>query len=168
MGEENFRNWVSVIPQPKLQVDFVSTIDIYYRVNIPGMPETTICIRVDNDGNLFLKNLNANNNPNRGIPDCRNHPELCTFLSQDSITKIAEKQLFEKGMSPWRHEFVWVNVNTFKENDCPSILLAGHYVWKVSNTLSVHDKLAKGKTIQINASTGEVENIGEWKTQGMF
>ena len=86
-----------------------------------------------------------------GLPDCVAHPEECEFpIDGDDAKRIAEQAGLEAGLEDWRIGFIWWGAEYQT------------YVWQVHNTLTKRS----GRTLVLDANTGEVLHVGEWVVNG--
>ncbi len=92
-----------------------------------------------------------------GIPNIINNPSAANFkIDEEQARVIAKNAGLEDGIVGWRTAFHWYggNLNT--------------YVWSVQNTLQEDSKFAysaNGREIIIDANSGKVLNISEWRCQ---
>ncbi|MDI6602567.1 MAG: hypothetical protein QME57_00400 [Patescibacteria group bacterium] len=105
---------------------------------------------VDIDGNVIFERDVI------GIPQCLANPKECYFpVDEQKAISIAKDAGLEQGIKAWETDFHWYG------GDLKT------YVWTVSNTLSeslTPGFQASGKSIVIDANSGEVIMISEWQT----
>lgn len=125
--------------------------DMVYSLNIPEKPyaAASISFPVDTNGNA----INVENDA-IGFPECKLHPEECTFpIDEAEAIDIAKDAGIEQGIRKWETSFHWF------AGDLKT------YVWTVSNMLyesSVPSHEARGKTVVIDANSGKVCMVSEW------
>lgn len=107
----------------------------------------------------FLLDGNGKVLPNTrvfGLPDCVDHPGECNFPIDQSIAiDLAKNAGLVEGLAEWETVFAW----TFTSLDDP---VSGTYVWKVSNTLMSGPRELSGKTLVIDANSGEILDHMGW------
>lgn len=93
-----------------------------------------------------------------GILDCIDNPEKCDFpIDEATAIQIAKNAGLEDGITDWKTSLHWYG------GDLKT------YVWTVQNTLSEtpHSKdqgySASGKTVVIDANSGEVKEVSQWQ-----
>ncbi len=86
-----------------------------------------------------------------GLLDCVNEPAECVVeVTEEQATHIAQSAGLEPGIRPWKTSFHWhAGVKT--------------YVWTVQNTLYVGQDRWSGRTALIDANSGELYLIAEWR-----
>ena len=86
-----------------------------------------------------------------GLLDCVNEPAECVVeVTEEQARHIAQSAGLEPGIRPWKTSFHWhAGVKT--------------YVWTVQNTLYVGQDRWSGRTALMDANSGELYLIGEWR-----
>ena len=86
-----------------------------------------------------------------GIGECARDSALCAFpIDEEKAVRIAKRAGFDEGIRPWVISFHWASQY-------------GRFAWTISNTLSVGTECyASGKSIEIDANTGQIFGRYEW------
>lgn len=90
----------------------------------------------------------------RGIADCVNHPEACTFaVDRATAIEAAKRAGFEAGRTPWEVLFAWV-----------SGIPVPSYHWTIKNMtkLEADSCSGEGRIMVIHSGTGEVLTTQMW------
>jgi len=92
-----------------------------------------------------------------GIPDCIGNPGECQFpVSETQAIALARHAGLEEGIKPWTTSFYWYSGEVQS------------YVWAVTCTIeenknpAMHEYSASGKSVIIDANSGDIIKIGEW------
>jgi hypothetical protein len=107
-----------------------------------------------------------------GLPPCAREPDACDFrIGPDSAAALARTAGFPQGVSPWSITLRWL-APTYRvgpaaidpRGDPPTG--TKHWAWAVATTTYLAGAAIRGRTLWLNAATGEI--IGESSWGGMF
>lgn len=118
-----------------------------YSLKIPNKPfiDELIEFVVDDNGDVI------NEREASGIPNCIKSPIECDFpIDEERALFIAQEAGLEKGSESWKADFCWGDET---------------YVWNVQNILPEKKQgsvFAGGKSVVIDANTGQAITVGEW------
>ena len=146
MTEPYFNKYVTFDPWKTYKKNYFG-YTFYYNFRIPDRPfvNESISIKIDSLGIINVEKTH-------GVPDIKSNPVKGRFnIDEEKARQIAIKAGLEPGIDKWEICFNWDNSLT-------------KYVWSIKNALAISNNGSrdKGKTLIIDANTGEVTGPYEW------